>query len=782
MNLRSTSNFVCLCSISSIPYFFLVQSANPFEGSKGILLRVLAMTILFVEVLSTLGEGTPIAQVLRSRSRCFENSSTRMILLGVALLFASMILSTALSIDPSLSFWGSYGRRQGLYTSFAYLIVFAVIALRADRTFVRRVITVLLQTGLAVCLYAFVQATGHDPIDWAIDVVSRPTSTLGNSGFVAAFVASLCPLALLRMFELRSAPTHSSKTRLSRALIVVGTHALLLGALHLSAHIDGPTGPILLLLATVVVTGVWAFGDTAPGKEREIAAASDTSARRTIGPCIVLAVYVVTLLLTQSRGAQVAVTLTGILTWAFIWIRRRDFFTSSGPRSARAWIAGTISLAVVATLLITWNLSHHPIANELRSIHYFGRIGTWLAFQEDSARERILLWFGDEHGRGALGLVTSRLRTFLVGTGPETFDHVYGPFFPPSLTRGSFHDAFPDRAHQAELDLWATQGVLGLCSFLFLYGALFWVVLRRRRSPTIYACAAAIVVLFVDDGVEIPSIASMLTFWVLLGCIIALVNAEENAVREASNPASTETSSSEAPRLPASHPRGAAFPWGAGLLAVLLFGMAAWFGNLSEVRADMQMAEGEMRTSDDDESLLRQCEHRDAAMSLAFRKSHYAFELASTLVRMSGHANEAKVPPSEEERRSTCRTLFARGPVELLRSAQSLLLVARRQDATNKDILAHTAQVNALLYEATGEPSLLEEAAGSYERAIAVAPNDVRLLNEHASLLARAGRTMEARAELERSLVLDPEYLDTQIRMRAMHELEHDPHAEVRTR
>lgn len=102
--------------------------------------------------------------------------------------------------------------------------------------------------------------------------------------------------------------------------------------------------------------------------------------------------------------------------------------------------------------------------------------------------------------------------------------------------------------------------------------------------------------------------------------------------------------------------------------------------------------------------------------------------------------------------------------------------------ATNKDILAHTAQVNALLYEATGEPSLLGEAVGSYEQAIAAAPNDVRLLNEHASLLARAGRTTEARAELERSSALDPEYLDTRTRMRNLLELERDPHTEVRTR
>lgn len=777
MNLRKISNFVCLLSISTIPYFFHLQSANPFEGSKGILLRLLAMTIVAIEVLSALVEGRPLVEALRSFSRRFENSSARVILLGVAFFFASMVLSTALSIEPSLSFWGSYGRRQGLFTSLAYLVVFAFVALRADRAFVRRAITVLLQTGGAVCLYAFIQAMGRDPIGWATDVVSRPTSTLGNSGLVAAFVASLCPLAVLRMSERRSAPA-----RLPRALLVMGAHALLLAALHLSAHIDGPASPILLLSAIAVVTQAWAFGAMPSSDEREVPVARSASGRWPLGPALILAMYVVTLLLTQSRGAQVAVALTGIVAWAFVWIRQRDSSFPNRPRSARAWIAGTACLGVVAALLVTWNLSRHPLADELRSIRYFGRMGQWLAFHEDSARERILLWFGDEHGSGVLGLVTAHLRTFLVGTGPETFDHVYGPFFPPSLTRGSLHDAFPDRAHQAELDVWATQGIVGLASFLFLYSALFWVVFRRRRSPAIYACTAAIVVLFIDDGVEIPSVASMLTFWTLLGGIVALVRAEEHTERRASSTASTEASSTEARPRPPLHLRGATFPWGAVLLAAILFGTAAWFGNLSEVRADMQMAEGEKRAITDDDSLVRQCEYRDVALSLAFRKSHYASELASTLVRMSARANGTKALPETKERRSTCRALFARGRVELLRSAQSLLGLARNQDTANKDILAHTAQVTALLYEATGEPSLLREATGSYEQAIAAAPNDVRLLNEHASLLARAGRTTEARAELERSSALDPEYLDTRTRMRNLLELERDPHTEVRTR
>ena len=70
-----------------------------------------------------------------------------------------------------------------------------------------------------------------------------------------------------------------------------------------------------------------------------------------------------------------------------------------------------------------------------------------------------------------------------------------------------------------------------------------------------------------------------------------------------------------------------------------------------------------------------------------------------------------------------------------------------------------------LLYEATAKRAHLEASLAWYERASELAPNDVRILNRHASALTVAGESRHgsARALLERSQLLDPSFIDTRV-------------------
>jgi hypothetical protein len=59
-------------------------------------------------------------------------------------------------------------------------------------------------------------------------------------------------------------------------------------------------------------------------------------------------------------------------------------------------------------------------------------------------RVRTLIWFGDEQGGGAVGLLQSNLlRTLTLGHGPETMFTTFNPFYPPALAQYEQRGASP---------------------------------------------------------------------------------------------------------------------------------------------------------------------------------------------------------------------------------------------------------------------------------------------------------------------------------------------------
>ena len=118
---------------------------------------------------------------------------------GLALLY---LVSTIFSVSPYTSFWGSYQRLQGTYTTLSYLVVFAALVgnLRR-RAQVERLITVAILASLPVSLYGVLQRYQADPIPWGGDVIARVASNLGNSIFVAAYLIMVFPLTVMRIVE-----------------------------------------------------------------------------------------------------------------------------------------------------------------------------------------------------------------------------------------------------------------------------------------------------------------------------------------------------------------------------------------------------------------------------------------------------------------------------------------------------------------------------------------------------------------------------------------------------
>lgn len=117
--------------------------------------------------------------------------------------------------------------------------------------------------------------------------------------------------------------------------------------------------------------------------------------------------------------------------------------------------------------------------------------------------------------------------------------------------------------------------------------------------------------------------------------------------------------------------------------------------------------------------------------------------------------------------------------LETMSYAEAVLERARELNPLNKDHYANLGRLHSFWYSRlTGDPEQLRQAIGWYEQATEIAPQDVTILNEHASTVALIGNYLqtqgdqaaanaayeEAGALLEKSAELDPQYLDTTLR------------------
>ncbi len=113
----------------------------------------------------------------------------------------ALLLSTALSVDPHVSWWGF----DDGYGTFTYLVLIAYYFLlwhtiRSHEQIFRLILAVLLG-AVPVVLYGLTQFIGVDPLSWDSDSVSSVSSTMGRSNYFGAYVAMLFPFALLRLWR-----------------------------------------------------------------------------------------------------------------------------------------------------------------------------------------------------------------------------------------------------------------------------------------------------------------------------------------------------------------------------------------------------------------------------------------------------------------------------------------------------------------------------------------------------------------------------------------------------
>jgi len=410
-----------LLAVIVTPLFFNVYSSRVFEPDKLTTLRTIALVMAVVWVVKLIEE--------RAHGRGDVGFSWQTPLVYPTLFTVAVyLISTALSVSPWTSLFGSYQRLQGTYSTLAYVTIFLVIlqGLRS-RAQLDRLLTVIILNSLPIALYGLVQRNRLDPLPWGGNVTRRVASNMGNAIFVAAYMIMAAP------------PTLSRVVDAFRSILT-----------------DEETGPADMLRAAVYI--------------------------------FIFFVQLIAIWYTKSRGPLIGLA-AGLGVWVVLgFLALRRVLNRRLWRGIWIGTLATTLVIVVAFFLINPGGPLHDWALETP----LDRIARVLQYRSGTGMVRNLIWQGslemilphepiwypptEAHPQGHSD--TLNILRPLVGYGPESMYVAYNSFYPPLLGHYESRTASPDRSHNETMDAWVTKGFLGFVAYLWLFGSVFTFGLR----------------------------------------------------------------------------------------------------------------------------------------------------------------------------------------------------------------------------------------------------------------------------------------------------------------
>ena len=332
-----------LAALIVTPLFFNTFSNRVFEPDKLHLLRSIALVMAAVWVVQLLDTG------LRGRARLGPDGTPSTfwgmirrtpLVLPALILVGAYLVSTALSVVPAISFFGSYVRMQGTYTFISYVLIFFMVATHLrSRAQLNRILHAVILTSLPIAIYGIIQHYGLDALPWGGDTKERVAANMGNAIFVAAYLIMALFLTLERLIDSVASLLNEEK----------GTTA---DALRAGAYL------------------------------------------------FILAVQVIAIVFTQSRGPWLGLA-AGLYVFGLLGVLLLGRWAVGRPRAPRwltkairpVWLS-IIALTVAgAAFLVVFNLPNSPFVG-LRQTRFIGRLGTLASTTEGTNAVRVLIWEG----------------------------------------------------------------------------------------------------------------------------------------------------------------------------------------------------------------------------------------------------------------------------------------------------------------------------------------------------------------------------------------------------
>ena len=240
-----------LTALVVTPMVFNVYAQRPFELMKVSLIRSLAliMSVAWVIRAAEVHPDEPQQDHEGGWGHRVSTILSRPLVLPALIFAAVQILATVTSVWPHGSFWGSYDRVQGTYTTLSYLIIFfLVLPLLRTQEQLERLVGLTVFASLPVSLYAIIQHVQLLPGPWGLFTDDRAASSLGNPIFAAAYLIMVVPLAMRQL--IRTLSELRAGRRKSASGVASASFYLLVLVAQLSAIVlTQSRGPFLGLLA-----------------------------------------------------------------------------------------------------------------------------------------------------------------------------------------------------------------------------------------------------------------------------------------------------------------------------------------------------------------------------------------------------------------------------------------------------------------------------------------------------------------------------------------------------
>ncbi len=357
------------------------------------------------------------------------------------------ICATLASVNPAISFFGSYKRYEGLITHINYCLLFFIITnFISTISHVKHILRVIVSAGLIVSCYGFLQHHGIDYTYWgpAFDR-NRVFASFGNPIFLGAYLVLIVPLTAM-MYFIEGKETSQHLRIKSKKKSVHGQ--------KLKEQI------FLRIFWTKYLQNIlpWLYG-------------------------IVLTIITISLALSQNRSSYLGFMTSLFIMIGFIWwgnllpeIKRRAIIAAICLLAVIGYYNLKPETSIMGRFLATITLSGPDEVSQnakstskiepKKEVEFTG-----------TAASRLFMW------RDCLKML---LDYPFFGIGLETMGVMYPQYRSRDLilTEGGQYGR-PDRVHNDFIDFAITRGIIGFIIYLWLFGIFAWIILRRFKKQDV---------------------------------------------------------------------------------------------------------------------------------------------------------------------------------------------------------------------------------------------------------------------------------------------------------